>query len=213
MHEIEIECLTNNYEYTVFQWLHNEFRHHFKSQRILQQQRSVCKKSSVKKSCDRAVTVTFESALHFYLILSIRPVPANSYMPYGGQVAICSVPVKWPVMSGWFYGRAPPNRPDTGQGPTSVWAASDWYMDCLDCPKFGPAPAQCVRWPNGYCPIAMRNAAPGFKSELVVTRCPPDSLQGVLVSVLATFNWPKIWQEVNSHHKLQNNIPLIYLRL
>ena len=36
-------------------------------------------------------TVTFESALHFYP-------DTNSYMPYGGRVAVCSVPVEWPAM-------------------------------------------------------------------------------------------------------------------
>ena len=87
-------------------------------------------------------------------------------------------------MSGWFYGRVPPSRPDAGQSPVGVWAASEWYRDCLGCPTFGPAPARCVRCPTGQRPgidrfigdqIAMRNAASGFKSELKVTRCPPDS--------------------------------------
>ena len=67
-----------------------------------------------------------------------------------------------------------------------AWAASDQYMDCLGCPKIGPAPARCVQCPTGHRPgidrfignlIAMRNAAPGLKSELKVTQCPPDSKQ------------------------------------
>ena len=53
-------------------------------------------------------------------------------------------------------------------------------MDCLGCLKFGPVPVRCVQCPAGINQfigdqIAMRNAAPGFKSKLKVTRCPPDS--------------------------------------
>ena len=44
---------------------------------------------------DRAVTITFESALHFIRILSIR-----SGAGYGGRAALCSVPVEWASMSG-----------------------------------------------------------------------------------------------------------------
>ena len=65
-----------------------------------------------------------------------------------------------------------------------VWAAYDQYMDCQGCPKFGPAHVRGVRCPTGHRPgidrfigdqIAMKNAAPGLKSVLKVTRCPPDS--------------------------------------
>ena len=59
----------------------------------------------------------------------------------------------------------------------------DRYLDCLVCSKFVPAPARCVRCHARHRSgigrfisdqFAMRNAAPGFKSELKVTRCPPD---------------------------------------
>ena len=40
----------------------------------------------------------------------------------------------------------------------------------MDCPKFGPAPDRFIG-----DQIAIRNAVPGFKSELKVTRCRPIS--------------------------------------
>ena len=35
-------------------------------------------------------------------------------------------------------------------------SASDRYMDCLSCPKLGPAPARCVRCPTGHQPYINR---------------------------------------------------------
>ena len=75
-------------------------------------------------------------------------------------------------------------RAGPGRRLSGVWAAHGRYMDCLGCPKFGPAPARCMGCPAGHRPgigrfigdqFAMRNAAPRFKSELKVTRCPPDA--------------------------------------
>ena len=77
-------------------------------------------------------------------------------MPYGGRTAICSVPVGWPVMSGRrltdIYGLS---------GLSKIW------------PGARPMCASIDRFIGDQ--IAMRNAAAGFKSELKVTRCPPDS--------------------------------------
>ena len=71
---------------------------------------------------------------------------ANSYMSYSGRAAICSVPVEWPAMSAWV-----------GRTPDRARPASDWFMDCLGCPKFGPAHSRCVRCPTGHRPIYWRS--------------------------------------------------------
>ena len=124
--------------------------------------------------------------------------PANYYMPYGGQAGICSVPVEWAAMSfRCLAGLRPGAAKLAGRraGPSrhlgGVWAASWRHLGGVWAAyglsglfKVGPAPARCLRCPTRHRPgidrfngdqIAMGNAAPGFKFELKVTRCPPDS--------------------------------------
>ena len=92
-----------------------------------------------EKSRDRAVTVTFKSALGSNYWPVYRPV-FERHSSDALSMSLCLIGV-WPIC-----------------------------MDCLGCPKFGPAPDRNVR-----CPIGHRLGFRCFKYELKVTRCPPDS--------------------------------------
>ena len=71
--------------------------------------------------------------------------PANSYMPYGGRAAICSVPVEWPAMSDRCLADFTTGRRQLGRTPGRAPLASrrrlnDIWISGLS--KFGPAPAR-----------------------------------------------------------------------
>ena len=104
----------------------------------------------------------------FIRILSIRP-DAGWFLHAVRWAAICSVPVEWPAMS------AGPGRRVGGvwliyglSGLFKIWPGTR--------PMCAMPYRTSARHRRIYCDqIAMRNAAPGFKSELKVTRCPPES--------------------------------------
>ena len=133
-----------------------------------------------EKSSNRAFTITFKSALHFYpagccLIITCRTVA-------GRASVMCLSSGQWCLAHVWqIYG-------------------------CLGCPKFGPTPARCVRCRTGHRPgidwfigdqIAMRNTAPGSKSALKVTRCPPIP---IMTRKLQWIMWgPGRWHPSQAH--------------
>ena len=82
-------------------------------------------------------------------------------MHYGGRADICSMPIEWPAMSGRCLADLRSGAANSDRRLTDIWIV--WVVQ--NCPT-GHRP-DIDRFIGDQ--IAMRNTAPGYKSQLNVT--------------------------------------------